>query len=153
MDAITYGLKKFKNDSADRIFSSHYIEHVTKKDAFFTLQECFRILCKGGLLRIVAPDALLLAKAYVTSTEDSIKNDEITETHRDLFYHSVAGGYFHKTRNSHRYMWDIPSMRYALKQIGFTDITVCTFQNGRDMDMCKGDNYAEASIFIEAIKP
>ena len=147
------GLRKFKDNSADRIFTSHFIEHVTPKDSTFTLRECFRILCPNGLIRIVLPDALLWAKAYVANTEACIRDNQSSEEHRNTMFHSVAGGYQTGHKNSHRFMWDIPSMKYNLEKIGFQQITVCSYRSGKDPEMYNADNYPDASFFIEAVKP
>ncbi|TKY91819.1 MAG: class I SAM-dependent methyltransferase, partial [Candidatus Methanomarinus sp.] len=41
----------FDNESIDYIYSSHLIEHLNKEVGEKLLQECFRVLKKGGLFR------------------------------------------------------------------------------------------------------
>ena len=47
---------KYKNDSVDVIYHSQFIEHLNPKQSLFFLKECFRILKKGGIMRMVTPD-------------------------------------------------------------------------------------------------
>lgn len=66
-----YGSKKFKHihydmrndlipfddNCVDNIYCSHVIEHIETKHVKKFLHECFRVLKKDGVLRIVCPDA------------------------------------------------------------------------------------------------
>jgi predicted SAM-dependent methyltransferase len=45
----------FKDESFDYIFSEHMIEHIRYEQADFMLKECWRILKKGGKIRIATP--------------------------------------------------------------------------------------------------
>lgn len=47
---------KYDNDSVDVIYHSQFIEHLSQKQGLFFLKECFRILKKGGIMRMVTPD-------------------------------------------------------------------------------------------------
>ncbi len=46
----------FKNDSVDFILLSHVLEHVTHQQGYKFLGEAYRILKKGGVIRITVPD-------------------------------------------------------------------------------------------------
>jgi len=50
----------FENNSIEIIYSSHTIEHIDDKSAINMINEAFRILKPGGILRITCPDANLL---------------------------------------------------------------------------------------------
>jgi predicted SAM-dependent methyltransferase len=51
-------------DSAEIIYTSHTIEHITDDAAHFVFNECRRCLKPGGTLRITAPDIDLDHQAY-----------------------------------------------------------------------------------------
>jgi Uncharacterized protein conserved in bacteria len=147
------GLRRFRNGSADRIFTSHFIEHVPHAKAMRTLEECFRILCSGGLLRVVAPDAIWYCREYVRDTENALREGRRTSEFKDLLVYSLFSGWMNRhARNGHYSVWDVPSMCDALQRVGFRDITVCEFQKGRDPAMAMMDNHGHASFFIEAVK-
>lgn len=64
----------FNDDSIDFIYSSHLIEHLRKDECEKMLGECFRILKKGGLIRLTTPDLELTARNYIKEIDD-IQND------------------------------------------------------------------------------
>jgi len=47
---------KFEDDSIDVIYHSQFIEHLSHDQGLSFFKECFRILKKGGIMRIVTPD-------------------------------------------------------------------------------------------------
>lgn len=44
-----------ENNSVDRVFAEHLLEHLDSGEAFRFLEECYRILKPGGGIRIVVP--------------------------------------------------------------------------------------------------
>ncbi len=59
----------FDDSSIDIVYSSHVLEHFPKCFAPKFLQECYRILKKGGIIRVVVPDLEILAKNYISFLE------------------------------------------------------------------------------------
>ena len=47
------------NDSAECIYTSHMVEHLSKEESISFLNEAFRVLDSGGILRIAVPDLKL----------------------------------------------------------------------------------------------
>lgn len=55
----------FPNDSVDRVYSSHVLEHFTYPNPLLDLlRECHRVLRPGGTFSIAVPNAQLFLKAY-----------------------------------------------------------------------------------------
>ena len=54
----------FENDSQDVIYSAHAIEHIPDECVTFLLKESYRVLKKGGYIRIEAPDAGEIISSY-----------------------------------------------------------------------------------------
>ena len=48
----------------DYVFSSHLLEHLYPNQAIFCLNETFRVLKKGGVVRIALPDLDKIVKNY-----------------------------------------------------------------------------------------
>lgn len=46
----------FPNESASHILAEHVIEHITHQHAWSFMEECLRVLVKGGVARIAIPD-------------------------------------------------------------------------------------------------
>lgn len=55
----------YANDSFDFIFAEHFIEHLTQVDAKNLLQECYRVLKRGGVLRLTTPSLYILLTNYL----------------------------------------------------------------------------------------
>ena len=55
----------FKDNSVDIVYASHLFEHLSLKSATLFLQESYRCLMPGGVIRIVVPDLFKIAKRYI----------------------------------------------------------------------------------------
>tara|TARA_Y100000991_G_C21928466_1_gene329746 strand:- start:49 stop:864 length:816 start_codon:yes stop_codon:yes gene_type:complete len=66
-----------KTNSADFVYSSHFIEHLDCEDLNQLLDEIFRILKPGGILRISTPNYEYLVKEYISLIKEKELNDEI----------------------------------------------------------------------------
>ena len=58
------------SNSAEIIYSSHTIEHITDEAAYNLFSESFRALKKGGVIRLTCPDIDLFYRAYVAKDYD-----------------------------------------------------------------------------------
>jgi predicted SAM-dependent methyltransferase len=54
-----------KNNVADVVYSSHFLEHIPRGQLVPFLSECFRITKPGGKLRLVLPDLEVLCSVYL----------------------------------------------------------------------------------------
>ena len=54
----------YENDSVDLIYTSHMFEYFGPEEGLEVLHEWFRVLKKGGILRIAVPDFEAMAKLY-----------------------------------------------------------------------------------------
>jgi ubiquinone/menaquinone biosynthesis C-methylase UbiE len=59
----------FDNDSTDAIYCSHVIEHLENIHIQKMFSECYRVLKKNGILRIVCPDAEFLYQVSKSSND------------------------------------------------------------------------------------
>ena len=53
------------NETVDYVYSSHFLEHLTLKEASKLMKDCYRVLKPGGWVRLVCPDLRILAKKYI----------------------------------------------------------------------------------------
>ena len=60
----------FEDNSVDFIYSEHFLEHISVKEAKEFLLECVRILKVGGILRLSTPDLDVLVMDYVNKKLD-----------------------------------------------------------------------------------
>src|SRR6266700_3441672 len=60
---LRYGLP-FPSESIQKIYSSHFFEHLTYRQTQVLLDECKRVLVPGGKFLICVPNAKLFLDAY-----------------------------------------------------------------------------------------
>lgn len=72
-----------KDTSVDVVYSSHVLEHFPKSYAFHFLRECFRVLKKDGILRIVVPDLEQIVRNYIHFLDLSKSGDKVAEAKYD----------------------------------------------------------------------
>jgi hypothetical protein len=65
----------FGEAEVDACYASHVIEHLRPSDARALLQECRRVLRRGGVIRLAVPDLETIAREYVTLIERADKDD------------------------------------------------------------------------------
>jgi len=125
---------------ADYIYSSHFFEHLYRDDVKHLLNECYRVLKHGGVLRISIPDLEYAIDLYLSGNKDEMLQN----------YFFVEDGESHYAR--HKYMYDFEMFSSLLRDAGFADVQRCQFQEGAVPDIDALDNRPDESIFIEAKK-
>lgn len=128
------------NNVADFVYTSHFIEHLSRKDAVHLIKESRRILKPGGTMRISVPDLEYVLTLYSEGDKERMLSDYFFVDHDDSYY------------ARHKYMYDYQMLSKVLKMAGFQDIVRCSFRNGRTPDLDILDNRPKDSLFIEAVK-
>ncbi len=76
-DVICHDLSKglpFNENEFQVVYHSHVLEHLSQKVGKLFLEDCFKVLKKGGVLRIVVPNLELIAKNYLHFLEKNLEN-------------------------------------------------------------------------------
>ena len=60
---------RFENEKFDFLYTSHFIEHITYRQAEGLLSECYRVLSPGGVIRIITPDFEKNCREYLRQIE------------------------------------------------------------------------------------
>ena len=55
--------------SCQVVYHAHVLEHFRRDDAQAFLRECYRVLCPGGIIRVVVPDLERICRAYLHELE------------------------------------------------------------------------------------
>ena len=123
----------FAAESVDLIYASHVLEYFDRKEATKVLLEGFRVLKKGGILRLAVPDFEVMANLYCKG-----------EYPLDRFLGPLYGKMsmadetiYHKT------VYDMYSIKNILQNIGFKD--VCKFE-WRDTEHSDIDDCSQAYL-------
>ncbi|MFN2577931.1 MAG: methyltransferase domain-containing protein [Pyrinomonadaceae bacterium] len=140
----------FPEESCAAIFGEHVIEHMTKEDAAVLLQEIYRVLQQGGVVRLSTPDAARYLRAY--AGDDSFLHhpsfELAMETPMDRVNQMMREG------GQHLWTYDAPALMLLLRQAGFSEVLEQQFGCSRDVRMQDIDTQARAfeSLYVEAVK-
>jgi SAM-dependent methyltransferase len=134
---LEYGIP-LPTNCADYVYSSHFLEHLSKVHGEHLIHEAGRILKPGGKIRIVVPDLAQTMADYQVGNK--------TAALESLFSLTDAG-YFAR----HRYMYDFEMLRDLLSRAEFVAIRQCAIYEGQVPDIAILDN-RPASLFVEASK-
>jgi len=103
----------YSDNSVNFIFAEHVLEHVTIQEAFSFLEECYRIMVTGGVIKIIVPTIL-----NITKSDD--------DYHKFVGDHKWSDGSYKGAIKSllfchgHKTMWDNLLLCKVLNAIGFT---------------------------------
>ncbi len=79
---ITKGLP-FADQQYDAVYHSHVLEHLDPTDGDRLLEDCYRVLKPGGVLRIVIPNLEQIATLYLENHRQAWGGDETAATNYD----------------------------------------------------------------------
>jgi len=60
----------FKDNLFDAVYHSHLLEHLSKRYAPLFMQECYRVLKPGGIVRVAVPDLEAIAHNYLSYLDE-----------------------------------------------------------------------------------
>ncbi len=160
----------FTNDSADCIYTSHFLEHLYRHETLRLLKECFRVLKPGGRIRIVLPNLEKLCRAYLERDLAKLsrrppRDNTLPYTIADylvmqFFPHELNGAHppsrWVRFREHfparHQWMYDLESISVLLREAGFTQITEQPWGESKIPDVRKLDLKPDVSLYLEARK-
>jgi predicted SAM-dependent methyltransferase len=135
---VQYGLP-FPDESVDYIYSSHFLEHLFRDDAYAFLHECFRVVKKNGVLRLCVPDLEHVMSLYKVGRKQEALS---------FFFAGPAAPY----RARHKYLYDFELIKELLVEVGFAHIQRCAYRTGTVPDLEKLDNRPDETLFVEVHK-
>ena len=153
----------FSDCSVAAIYSEHFFEHLDlETEARPFLRECLRCLQRGGVLRIVVPDAGAYLRAYSGSWETLSKMrplgytangwrdgwlQRVYQTKMQFLNAIFRQGYEHK------YAYDDETLVLVMREAGFADPIVQHFGISIDPKMASDRNERRTeSLYVEAVK-
>ncbi len=136
---LNYGLP-IEDSAVDFLYTSHFIEHLFRKDAEHLLSESHRVLKPQGVIRISIPDLEYAISLYDTGEKEKMLNA--------YFFVEDDESYYAR----HKYMYDYEMIFELLSNAGFQDIRRCEYQKGVTPDISILDNRPDESLFVEATR-
>jgi ADP-heptose:LPS heptosyltransferase/ubiquinone/menaquinone biosynthesis C-methylase UbiE/glycosyltransferase involved in cell wall biosynthesis/predicted O-methyltransferase YrrM len=129
----------FDTNSVDFIYCSHFIEHLSHEEAWCFLDESFRVLKRGGKIRLSTPDLRIFAAKYLA------RDIQFWDSRRWPGKTSADQFNYVLREMGHSYVYDFESLQSLLKSVGFARIQQVPFEASLD-------NRPDVSIFAEAEK-
>lgn len=65
----------FEDGAFDAVYSSHMLEHLPRPLVLGFLEDCFRVLRPGGVIRLVVPDLEAICRLYVRILDQALAGD------------------------------------------------------------------------------
>lgn len=149
------------DNSCKGIYCSHVLEHLTLDDCRKAIKNSYKLLKKNGVFRCVVPDLEYITRKYLNNIDNGNHNsasiDFINETLLGtkekrkglvMFLTSIFGN------SKHLWMWDKHSLSKELRDIGFSKIRNCNYNDSKDKMFSKVENRErfKNAVAIEAIK-
>src|SRR5262245_25913120 len=135
---LQYGVP-FCDKTVDVIYSSHTLEHLFLEEGQALLQDAYRALRVGGLVRLAVPDLEHTIRLYQSGEKEQALA---------FFFNRNREGYL----NSHHYMYDFELLKNLLEKVGFVEVQRCRFREGMMQDAALLDNRPEEPLYVEARK-
>ena len=104
---------QFGDNTVDIIYISHMLEHLERDKGKTLLQECYRVLKNGGIIRISVPDPKILISKYLDGSLMQLKS-YVVESSSD-----VAEAFFQTLTGGHRTAYDFDSLSKVLTDCKF----------------------------------
>ena len=102
-------LEMFKTEQVDLIYASHLLEHFKRHETELILKEWYRVLKKGGILRLAVPDFEAIVNLYMQAKD--------IEQVMGLLHGRQNHEY-----NIHYRSFDFSSLSNILKKVGFEKV-------------------------------
>jgi len=137
----------FKSSSVDAIFHEHVMEHLPLAKGFAFVQECFRLLKLGGVLRIGVPDAGRYLQSYCEDDPSAFL--EANRPGRPTRMLSIQEIFY---RYQHRCMYDLETLQFVCAAAGFAMVEQRPFGESRLIPCPDSEHRRTETLYAETVK-
>ena len=157
----------FPDNYFDNIYCSQVVEHLYKYDLIFLIEECYRVLKKGGTARFLTPDLDKIINLYnknnlnIFKINDLLDSDNICNHFNTMFYprsnvlnlkRSFITKLFDFVPQQHKYIYNFDTLSYLFTSNGFINTHIVDTVNSKFPDVKLLDRYQDVSLLLEASK-
>lgn len=134
----------FDDGTVDALLSEHVLEHLTLQQGLGVLEDAYRALRPGGVLRVSVPDAGLLLRSYAGTSDNGWAREFATPmlAVNALFY-----------ENDHRTMYDATLMIALFELAGFVEVAERQPRDSRIEPLSGSPSRESGSLYVEGVKP
>ena len=152
---------QYADDTFDYIFTEHMIEHIEASKNLFTLQEAYRTMKPGGVIRVIIPD-----RDFFEQLPGQDDHPFVVNYCRNIFkrepYAGASDAVTRRTLDEQGHVWvvGIEKLKAQVTKAGFSEVKQCEYGvsehaelNGIDLNegIFKGLREYE-SIVVEGTK-
>jgi predicted SAM-dependent methyltransferase len=133
LDSDDIFIKDYEKDSADLIYSSHFIEYLDREEVVSLLERWKEVLKPNGVMRLAVPDFEVYSRLYSN-------NEYSLDSFLGVLYGKMPMGdktIYHKT------IYDYPSLIELLEEIGMRKIRK---YNWKDTEHSQFDDHSQAYL-------
>ena len=151
----------FRDESVRGIFCEHFFEHLdyTEEVPYF-LSECHRVLKKGGVLRLILPDAERYLRAYCNGGWEELDrirplNPGHTDSYHLCRYNTPMEliNVVFRQGHEHKFAYDFETLRFLLDRYGFSEVVLQECGTSLMAELCLDQvKLASESIYVDAKK-
>jgi len=142
------------NGTVDVCYTSHTVEHMSREQGAFLVQEAFRVLKPGGILRVIVPDLGPIVERYRSG---EMPADELVEQLGVLYgsdKHGLRRMLAPMIEFPHKCMYDPSTMVRLFQSAGFTAIDRAPFESEiPDIRSIELENRTFEAVIVEGKKP
>lgn len=140
-----------EHNTIDYIYTSHFIEHLTDKEADSLFNSCSALLNEGAVMRILVPNYPEIFQAYLDGNKDYF---DMVPIYNHLFPWETASLIDHVQYAVHQFgehksVWDFDKFEKRLKFFGFSKVVKSDYNRWVDPDCPMRKRY---SLCVEATK-
>lgn len=138
-----------QDESVAYIFTEHVLEHFHFEEGQEILQDFFRVLQPGGVVRIVVPDLELCCKAFLKGDKEWFGIVDAPAYSAGFGFNSIFYHHFHK------YIHDFETLASLLQQAGFRHVVRSQFQESQYPDLRVDTDLVSrklVSLYVDAQK-
>jgi len=140
----------FRDNSVEKCYSEHFLEHLYPHEVELHLAEVRRILVHGGTYRLAVPAAIRFAQKYLEGDAEFFALAHPWEARPFDVVRKIFSW-----NGEHRTIYDFPQIEYLAKQAGFTTVRECQANESPDpnlrIDRGEPQRVAE-TLYAEMIK-
>ena len=128
---IIYGniIKKklCENNTADNIFCSHMLEHVSFEEGKKVLKNIYEMLKSNGVFRLVVPSLDARIDKYQITKDGNLFMESLGCVNKNENSNLINKLRFLLGNSRHKWMYDEKSLYNEIKKVGFKQIRKCYF--------------------------
>ncbi|MCE7700261.1 MAG: methyltransferase domain-containing protein, partial [Methanobacterium paludis] len=139
----------FKNNSIDFIYNEHFIEHLKLEDGQKVLNEFYRVLKNGGVLRIATPDLDYILTKYSEGWRDQ---DWLSWPEYDFIMSKGQMINISFRWWGHEYLYNEDDLKHLLMRAGFRSVIRCELKESTYSELKNLETRKDSNLILEAKK-